>query len=408
MKKVGTLLGIILFFAGLLFAQGYRNPPEGSSAMAQAGAFIAQADDPSAVTHNPAGLIQLQGTAFEFGATMVSAKTFYDGAFFSSSTEGTVTLLPSFYFSPDPGSFPIRLGFGITSPYGQGSKWPVETVRAWGFSPPLPFGSGAISTSLPYGAEMETANLAAVAAFQVTDALSIGLGIETYYSKVKISQRVLVDIPSPPFSFETSGILKADDWGIAPVAGMLYRASSWRVGARYRCETSMEYSGDFTIEQMAGVPAGTSMKFPAIAGAGIAFYPIDALKIEFDYEWAGYSSLKSVPVRMQGVTVMDQPRNWKDSATFSLGFEYKPSSEKIWRAGIAHIKSPVPNAFFEPTIADLDRTILSVGNLFHTRHGSCEWSLSMIFYGTRRIASGLPYDGSYSSRGTFLSFGYRW
>jgi len=48
--------------ASTSFAAGFRLPEAGAKAMGMGFAFTAQADDPSAIYFNPAGLTQLQGT----------------------------------------------------------------------------------------------------------------------------------------------------------------------------------------------------------------------------------------------------------------------------------------------------------------------------------------------------------
>ncbi len=59
-----VVLGIVLVFAtSKVEGAGFQNPPQGAAASAQAGAFVAQADDATAITHNPAGLTQVSGTS---------------------------------------------------------------------------------------------------------------------------------------------------------------------------------------------------------------------------------------------------------------------------------------------------------------------------------------------------------
>ena len=43
-------------------AEGFKNPPEGAAALGRAGGRIAIADDAAAVSHNPANLVDLEGT----------------------------------------------------------------------------------------------------------------------------------------------------------------------------------------------------------------------------------------------------------------------------------------------------------------------------------------------------------
>ena len=51
-------------------------PGYGSAAQPRAGAFVAKADDPSAVHHNPAGLAKQRGTVVQIGFNLVSFSLF--------------------------------------------------------------------------------------------------------------------------------------------------------------------------------------------------------------------------------------------------------------------------------------------------------------------------------------------
>ena len=53
---------IVMLTASTALAAGFRLPEAGVKAMGMGFAFTAQADDPSAIYFNPAGLTQLEGT----------------------------------------------------------------------------------------------------------------------------------------------------------------------------------------------------------------------------------------------------------------------------------------------------------------------------------------------------------
>jgi len=53
---------LLLLSASTSFAAGFRLPEAGNKANAMGFAFTAQADNPSAIYYNPAGLTQLEGT----------------------------------------------------------------------------------------------------------------------------------------------------------------------------------------------------------------------------------------------------------------------------------------------------------------------------------------------------------
>src|ERR1700690_3347725 len=61
-----TVAGIVMC-SSLGFAAGFRLPEQDSAAMGMASAFVGQADNPSAVWYNPAGITQLEGTRVSGG-----------------------------------------------------------------------------------------------------------------------------------------------------------------------------------------------------------------------------------------------------------------------------------------------------------------------------------------------------
>src|SRR5512143_407142 len=76
------VLLVLLFAASTSFAAGFRLPEAGAKAMGMGFAFTAQADDPSAIYFNPAGLTQLKGQNVMVGVTYVREK----GADFTGKT----------------------------------------------------------------------------------------------------------------------------------------------------------------------------------------------------------------------------------------------------------------------------------------------------------------------------------
>ena len=78
MKKITSLLVLLfLIFSNLgdyAFANGFKILGiKSSKATAMGEAFVVQADNPSAVAFNPAGIIQLKGTQVLGGVTIMNA-----------------------------------------------------------------------------------------------------------------------------------------------------------------------------------------------------------------------------------------------------------------------------------------------------------------------------------------------
>lgn len=92
-------LAALLLLSFHLQANGYRNPPDGARALALAGGKIANLDDPSVISHNPANLTLFDHKAFQAAYTLAFSEIQYEG--FDGSREHTKSpwklLPPSLY-----------------------------------------------------------------------------------------------------------------------------------------------------------------------------------------------------------------------------------------------------------------------------------------------------------------------
>ena len=69
--KVLAVLLVLAFSATSAMAAGFRLPEAGAKAMGMGFAFTAQANDPSAIYFNPAGITQLPGKNVMLGVTYI-------------------------------------------------------------------------------------------------------------------------------------------------------------------------------------------------------------------------------------------------------------------------------------------------------------------------------------------------
>src|SRR5207249_9832508 len=122
------LLSLLSAAGGAAFASGYSIYEQGAGAMANAGAFTARADDPSALFFNPAGIVQLDGIRFNIGTNAI----FLTGSEFESSSGPTTgqefdqaenVAWPSSLYYTQKLNDRWTWGFGLTSPFGLKTEW---------------------------------------------------------------------------------------------------------------------------------------------------------------------------------------------------------------------------------------------------------------------------------------------
>ena len=114
-------------------ASGFAIESQGSRAMGFAGAYVAQAADPSAIFYNAAGIGFLKGKHLYIAGAFVGRSTDFTGAgpyplagTLESSSLG-LAVLPSIYYSQQVGD-KLVVGLGVSRPFGTSSEWqnPVD------------------------------------------------------------------------------------------------------------------------------------------------------------------------------------------------------------------------------------------------------------------------------------------
>ena len=160
-------------------AQALRFQPQGTAAAGQGNAFVAQADDASAIHYNPAGLSQVNGVQVVTGTTLlggsVKAKSPI-GIDSRGDFGGSVAFPPPSYsfVSANLGSLGwdslsnVTVGLGLTSPFGLNIRYPVDG----------PFNTAVTSAALPL------IDIKPTVAYKLNDQLAIGVsaGIYTFAS----------------------------------------------------------------------------------------------------------------------------------------------------------------------------------------------------------------------------------
>ena len=140
-----TALTLILVMNVLLicprsgYTASFRILDQGAAAAGQSNAFTAQADDPSAIYYNPAGMMQLRGVQTYFGTTLLGGSTSYKntaGQTARGDFNGSVAYPPpsNIYITANlndlgltaPVLRNMAVGVGLTFPFGTLYRWPTN------------------------------------------------------------------------------------------------------------------------------------------------------------------------------------------------------------------------------------------------------------------------------------------
>jgi long-chain fatty acid transport protein len=403
-------------------AAGFALFEQGARGMGFAGAFTAQANDPSAIFHNPAGLAFLKGKQLYLGATAVAPRSDFTGADpfpgASVTEQGDTGVLvpPNAYYS-QPLSDRLAVGVGVHVPYGLKTAW----------KDPDTYSGRYISTT----AELKGFSLNPTVAVQLADRLSVGLGVDVRFSKVALERRVPVVNPFTLQVIDGAAVHLESDYstGVGFNVGALAKLSEeLSFGASYRHKVNLDYEGSATFTPQptgnaqldarvaALLPAGsepirTAIEFPAFASFGVAYTRQD-WTVEVDFNWYQWSTFDRLPL-----TFVERPdlsetivEEYENSYQYRIGVERVLNESYAVRAGYFYDQTPAPAASISPLLPDADRNGFALGGTY--RSGS--WRLdagTWLVLSDQRSTDGAnrdDYNGIYESKAfTFgLSLGY--
>lgn len=337
----------------------------------------AEADDASTEFFNPAGMTRLDTPQFVISGTYINlnvdakvktaTSTFSTGPITLNTPIGSITEPPFSETSPvtggksdiNPGTYanipsfhfvyPIchkwALGFGVTAPFGLETNYPIDSQARF----------------LATDSAIQVINLGPSIAYQLTQALSLGAGVDSQYMSATFDQM----IPSlsgggSDGSFTNEG----DSWGVGWHAGALYQFSpETRVGLAYHSQVNHEIKGlaiakvNLVFPAITGFPPvniDTSGNFtadttlPAYADLGVFHDFNDQWAAMADLEYTHWSTIQTIVANYQG-TVGDAipsatlPFDFRDTYRAAVGVNYKPAPKWTLRTGVAFDESPVKN-----------------------------------------------------------------
>jgi len=383
------------------WALGIRAPDQDAFATARGNAFVATANNPSAIYYNPAGITQIEGIAFRAGGYGIFLKDEYEGAGGDFETEDKYGLLPQFYSTMPIKGTPLTVGLGSYCPYGLSLDW-------FGRPPFRYLGSEGSVKYLTLNPEL---------AWKINDALSVGAGVTLNYSKASLGRTQLVYPPMPPRDYFFR--FKGDDFAVGANAGILWRPHpKHSFGVSYRSPTTMDYEGDSTIMGREH-PAAASFRYPQNFIAGYSFRPTPKWNLEFNLDWTDWDNLNTVTLRHSAPASPLFPAavpmnfNWESSFMFQWGVTRDLGKGFSVSAGYIFSQNSVPDDAFNPTVPDSDRHVFSVGVGRSWKRWS--WDLAYQFgYGpTRTLNNSGPLpaplvngDYTFYSHAVCLAIGY--
>src|SRR5689334_11376830 len=133
-RAVKLITGLSLCgLPSLLFANGMRLVSQDGFASARGEAFVATADNPSAIYYNPAGLTQIEGDSLRSGIYSIYLDPTFQPPDNAPNAGKTYHLnhhyafVPQTFYSHTFEDLPLSFGAGLYAPYGASIAWPQDT-----------------------------------------------------------------------------------------------------------------------------------------------------------------------------------------------------------------------------------------------------------------------------------------
>jgi long-chain fatty acid transport protein len=421
-------------------------------------AFTAQADDPSAIYFNPAGILQLEGSNVmagvtyikENGATFTGTTPLTGGASVTETQKDLDFLVPNLYFTKKV-SPTFAYGVGVFVPFGLGLEYQDRNTS--------------IFRSAVTKVDLQTFVFNPTVAWKVDDILSIGVGIDYMWAKAKLARTGVVNNTFPPAAPPADSQLNlynldmegdGDAWGYN--FGILLKPSpNWKIGFAYRSPFAVEIkdadaditnisSSTIAFASAFGLPAGTTFQapgviipaggtagssfatkasttlhLPATAALGVA-YIRDRVTVEVDVDWTFWQSWRrlDIDIQQQGALLADinSRRSWKNVAALRIGGEYRVTDPLALRAGFVYDPTPVPADTMDAFLPDADRLNYMIGAGYKYKNWTFDGSYFYVDKKDRTVNNqtsgpfpsyGTGFNGTWSGDAHLLAFdiGYK-
>lgn len=365
------------------FASSFQILEQGPSQLGTAFAGTASnINDASTVFFNPAGMSQLNERNLTIGGNVIfTESTFNDDGSNTGGISGKTDetgFVPNLYYVT-PINERLTFGFGLNAPFGLASSYDDDWMGRY----------------MATYSELAIANVNATFAYELTDRLSVGLGLNYQRAEVTLESKVDSTLGvNPDPATDSSAKIEGDDDDIVADVSVFFQPSDstnlglvWRQGGSFSLKGDASFALNETCSPGAGFPTGAppapttgticAVTLTTLAGDAkanvelpdtLTFSASHQLNNEWaihgDIAWTQWSSISTIDVvnTENDVTVDQLELLYGDTVRYALGVTYKNGSPWTWRAGIAMDEAPQKNpTLINPRIPDQDRTWLSAG-----------------------------------------------
>ena len=348
--------------SGAAHANAFYLSEHDAEATGRAFANAATDDQPSAIVYNPGGVAVGEGTAISIGGSLVVANAAFTpdgGTKFDTTNQPAV--LPQLFVTSRVHDL-IAVGVGFYAPFGLAIAWPNDAPTA----------------DVIQRQSLRTYFISPVIGINLNKyvpGLTVGGGVDIVPSTVELNQAIY-------FGQDRGSVhLGGTATGFGGRVGVQYHPAALKalqVGVMYRTAVQEDYTGtgnfDAPAQYRAQLPPDgditTSVKMPQSISGGVSYRPIEALQVEADLSWVGWSSFQQLDIKLPNMTTQTVQEQYQDTTTVRVGVEYAMAAQHLaLRAGYIYDPTPIKPQFLTAQLPDANRHDLTAGATYQIAPG---------------------------------------
>ncbi|MEM9469123.1 MAG: outer membrane protein transport protein [Pseudomonadota bacterium] len=316
-------------------------------------------NDASTVYFNPAGMTKLEGMQMNVGAhLLIPSADLTDtgttgvgaGAGIAIGTEDggnpySPSPVPNLFFATPLYDTGVWAGIGVTAPFGLANDYD----DGW-------FGRFDSTET-----ELTTINVSPALAFEATEWLSVGGGIDIQYADAELKSAVSNVVS------EGESKLEGDDISIGYNIGLQANPmENTTIGIHYRSAMSHELDGRISVQGLSAgnfdVSGTADLNLPDIATFGLSHDVNDKLTLMGQATWFGWNNFEDITAVSDAGTVLSSViQNYQTTWAFAIGAEYDVNEDWTVRAGYQYDGTPTTDEYRTSRTPDGDRNWFSLG-----------------------------------------------
>ncbi|HXK48970.1 MAG TPA: outer membrane protein transport protein [Clostridiales bacterium] len=359
MKKLITALLMVISMSA--FANGLSLNSIGSKAFGMGGAFVALADDPSAIHWNPAGMAGQKNSVMLFMTDVIPMPVYKLDAY-GIDAEGVA----NHYISPNIMAVynydKFAFGLGAYVPAGLGSEWDGADLTSFGgpayFDPGHTMANPYAGKEFDWMSQIAVFNIAPAAAYNFNDTFKLGATLNIFYGMFEMKRgEDMIDlfptIPGPDHMLDTQTYMDISGLGVGATLGFMVDYGWYNFGVTYKTPVTVNMEGTMDIENMDKYDMELEVTWPAWGGFGLAFRPFNGkMVITSDMQITNWKELETLYAKILDMQVApgvytdkenELHLTWEDAVQVRFGLQFDINEQLTARTGYYFDPAPAPD-----------------------------------------------------------------